>query len=79
MDLRPELLAPAYSAEGVSAAVQSGADAVYLSFSTGEKRAPYDLTEDELGRAAEFCRVRGVKVYVCLDFEPNDDAIPLTL
>ncbi len=79
MDGRPELLAPAYSAEGVSAAVQSGADAVYLSFSTGEKRAPYDLTEDELGRAAEFCRVRGVKVYVCLDFEPNDDAIPLAL
>ena len=68
-----ELLAPAGSAEGVAAAVQSGADAVYLSFSSSSKREKYELSEDELGRACEFARVRGVKVYVSLDFPSSDD------
>ncbi len=74
-----ELLSPACSAEGVVAAVQSGADAVYLSFSAGEKRSGWQLSEDELGRAIQFCRVRGVKVYVCLDFTPLDGAFPAAL
>ncbi len=74
-----ELLSPAGSAEGVAAAVQSGADAVYLSFSAGEKRESWELSEDELGRAAQFCRVRGVKVYVCLDFPAADDWFPVAL
>ncbi len=74
-----ELLAPAGSAEGVSAAVQSGADAVYLSFSAGEDRGRFDLTEDELGRACQFCRMRGVKLYVCLDVRPTDAELPAAL
>ncbi len=67
-----ELLSPACSAEGVAAAVQSGADAVYLSFSAEAKRSALELSEDELGRAIQFCRVRGVKVYVCIDVNPVD-------
>ncbi len=74
-----ELLSPAGSAEGVAAAVQSGADAVYLSFSAAAKREAWELSEDELGRACEFARVRGVKVYVCLDFPSSDDWLPVAL
>ncbi len=68
-----ELVSPAGSAEGVSAAVQGGADAVYLSFSTGERRGKFDLTEDEFGRAADFCRARGAKIYAVIDGAPKDD------
>ncbi len=67
-----ELLSPAGSAEGVSAAVQSGADAVYLSFATLSERKKWDLTEDELGRAAQFAHVRGAKIYVVLDYSHFD-------
>lgn len=74
-----ELLAPAGCAEGVSAAVQSGADAVYLSFSASGTPGKYDLTEDELGRACQFCRARGVKLYVCLDVRPTDAQLPSAL
>ena len=74
-----ELVACAGSAEGVSAAVQSGADAVLIGFSIGEERGANELTEDELGRAAQFCRVRGVKTYVELDGSPSDDQLPQVL
>lgn len=74
-----ELLAPAGCAEGVSAAVQSGADAVYLSFSPGGTPGKYDLSEDELGRACQFCHARGVKLYVCLDVRPTDARLPSAL
>lgn len=79
MSAIPELLSPAGSAEAVTAAVESGADAVYLSFGPMQTRGPYDLTEDELGRAAEFARVRGVKVYLSLDALPFDDELPTVL
>ena len=75
----PELLAPAGSPEGVSAAVQSGADAVYLSFGGVSGSSKYQLTEDEFGRAAEFCRVRGVKIYYCADLAPFDEEFPAAL
>ena len=74
-----ELAAWAGSAEGVSAAVQSGADAVIVAFGIGEDRGRLELSEDELGRAAQFCRVRGVKLYVSLDVLPTDDALPAAL
>lgn len=74
-----ELVSWAGSAEGVSAAVQSGADAVIVGFGIGEKRGRLELSEDELGRAAQFCRVRGVKLYVAMDVLPTDDALPLAL
>lgn len=74
-----ELAAWAGSAEGVSAAVQSGADAVIAAFGIGEDRGRLELSEDELGRAAQFCRVRGVKLYVSLDVLPTDDALPAAL
>lgn len=75
----PELLAPAGSAEGVAAAVQSGADAVYMSFDTLAARQAWELTEDEFGRAVQFAHVRGVKVYAVLDSSVTDETLPLIL
>lgn len=60
----PEILAPAGSFEAVIAAVNSGADAVYLgqkSFSARASAANFDA--DELVRATSICHRAGVKVY----------------
>ncbi|MBR6259378.1 MAG: U32 family peptidase, partial [Oscillospiraceae bacterium] len=63
-----ELLAPAGSPEGVVAAVQSGADAVYMGFGGfNARRNAKNFTEEDLRAACEFCRVRGVKTYVTLN------------
>lgn len=65
---RPEILAPAGNGEMLTAAVRSGADAVYLGakeFSARRGAQNFDL--QELKNAAEYCRIRGVKVYLALN------------
>ena len=57
----PELLAPAGSFEAVVAAVQSGANAVYLgSGDFNARRNAKNFTDEELLSAVEYCRARGV-------------------
>lgn len=64
----PEIFSPAGSAEGVIAAVQNGADAVYFGFDRFNARLDAkNLTESEVYKAAEYCRVRGVKTYITLN------------
>ena len=63
-----EILSPAGSPEGVIAAVQSGADAIYMGF--GEHNARHgakNFTDEEFADAVRYCRVRGCKVYVTLN------------
>lgn len=60
----PELLAPAPSAEAVVAAVQAGADAIYIRFTGTGARG---FTEAGLRNAVRYCRVRGCRVYAELD------------
>ncbi len=63
-----ELLAPAGSFEAFVAAVENGADAVYLggrAFSARKFAA--NFTDDELRRACDYAHVRGVKVFVALN------------
>ena len=63
-----EIVSPAGSPEGVIAAVQNGADAIYLGFSElNMKKDAVNFTRDEFGRALEYCRVRGVKAYLALN------------
>ncbi len=63
-----EILAPAGSPEAVIAAVQNGADAVYLGFGDfNARRNAKNFTEKEFAQAAEYCRVRDVKTYVTLN------------
>ena len=58
-----ELLSPAGSPEAVIAAVQNGADAVYLGFGDyNARRGAKNFTGEEFEKAARYCRVRGCKV-----------------
>ena len=73
-----EILSPAGSPEGVIAAVQNGADAIYLDFnSDGARAGAESFTPDEFGRALEYCRIRGVKTYLTLDTLAYDHELPL--
>ena len=73
-----ELISPAGSPEGIVAAAQNGADAIYLGFSdfNAHRGAP-GFTRDELGRALEYCRVRGIKSYLTLNTLAYDSELPV--
>ena len=60
-----ELLAPAGSFGTLKAAVQSGADAVYIGGSEfSARRSAVNFSVDEIFEAAKYCRLRDVKLYV---------------
>ncbi|MEW6173178.1 MAG: DUF3656 domain-containing protein [Bacillota bacterium] len=63
-----ELLAPAGSREALVAAVQNGADAVYLGGRNfnARRQAP-NFNPPELERAVAYAHIRGVKVYVTIN------------
>lgn len=68
-----ELLAPAGDMDSLIAAVENGADAVYLggkNFSARQYAGNFD--EDEITRAVEYCHTRDVKVYVTLNILLKD-------
>ena len=66
--MRPELLAPAGSAEALRAAVQNGADAVYLGCGDfNARRNAKNFTLDDLPEALDYCHARNVKVYLTLN------------
>ena len=68
-----ELLSPAGSPEAVIAAVQNGADAVYLGLSDfNARRGAQNFSEEEFLKAVRYCRIRGCKIYVTLNTLVND-------
>ena len=68
-----ELLSPAGSPEAVIAAVQNGADAVYLGLGNfNARRGAKNFTDEEFEKAVRYCRVRGCKVYAALNTLVND-------
>lgn len=63
-----ELLSPAGSPEHLRAAVENGADAVYLGCGDfNARRRARNFTPQELEEAVKYCHVRGVKVYLTLN------------
>jgi len=71
-----ELLSPAGAPESVIAAVQNGADAVYLGFGDyNARRNAVNFTLEDFQKAVRYCRVRGCKVYVTLNTLVNDREI----
>ena len=73
-----ELLSPAGSPEAVTAAVQSGADAVYLGYGDfNARRNAANFSEEELAAAVGYCHLRGVKVYLTLNTLLTDKELPL--
>ena len=63
-----ELLAPAGNEAALRAAVQSGADAVYLGGkSFGARRAAQNFTVEEIKKQTEYCHLYGVDVHVTVN------------
>jgi len=63
-----ELLAPAGSPEALTAAVQNGADAVYLGVGDfNARRGARNFTVDDLADTAAYCHRFGVKLYLTLN------------
>ena len=63
-----ELLSPAGSPEALRAAVQAGANAVYLGAGDfNARRGAANFSPEELEQGAAYCHLRGVKVYLTLN------------
>lgn len=63
-----ELLAPAGSKEALIAAVQNGADAVYLGVDEfNARRGARNFSPEDLRAVVSYCHLRGVKVYLTLN------------
>lgn len=67
------LLAPASSSEAVIAAVQSGAEMIYIEYGA----APNDrgLDQESLAKSLRYCRVRGCRAAVAMDELIPDDGL----
>lgn len=71
-----EILAPAGSLESLTAAVNCGADAVYIGgkqFSARQNAANFD--NDELKQAADLCHLHNIKIYLTVNTIIFDDQI----
>lgn len=71
-----ELLAPAGSFDALRAAVENGADAVYLGGKSYSARASAaNFSPEELQRALDYCHIRGVRVYVTVNTLLREDEL----
>ena len=77
---RPELLSPAGSPESLRAAVQNGADAVYLGWGEfNARRSAKNFSDEEFAEALVYCHVRGVRVFLTLNTLLTDRELPAAL
>lgn len=73
---QPELLAPAGDMECLRAALDFGANAVYLAGQMfGMRTAPSNFTREELQTAAALAHARGARVYVTCNTVPRNKEI----
>ena len=75
--MKPELLAPAGSPEALTAAVQAGADAVYLGLGGfNARRNAKNFDPETLAEQIVWCHLRGTKVYLTLNTLVTDRELP---
>ena len=73
---KPELLAPAGGREALIAAVQNGADAVYLGAGNfNARRSADNFDGDGLREAIEYCHARNTSVFVTLNTMVREDEL----
>lgn len=73
----PELLAPAGSPEALRAAVDSGADAVYLGWGGfNARRGAENFDQEGFAQALAYCHIRGVRVFLTLNILLTDRELP---
>jgi len=76
----PELLAPAGHVEGFHAALENGADAVYLGLKRFSARAAAtNFTLDELATLVPYAHKHGVSIYVALNSTVAATELPMVL
>ncbi len=74
---KPELLAPAGSWDSLVAAVENGADAVYLGGKRlNARQSAGNFDDSEIARAIEYAHVRGARVYVTVNIMLDDRELP---
>ena len=72
-----ELLAPAGSMEALRAAVQNGANAVYLGCGQfNARQSAKNFTPQALNEAVKYCHIRGVQVHLTLNTLVSDKETP---
>ena len=72
-----ELLAPAGSMEALHAAVQNGANAVYLGCGAfNARQSAKNFTLQDLTEAVKYCHIRGVAVHLTLNTLVSDKETP---
>lgn len=72
-----EVLSPAGSYEAAVAAVQNGADAIYLGYGKfNARRNAANFDENGLRTTVDYCHLRGVKVYLTLNTLLSDQELP---
>ena len=72
-----ELLSPAGRWEAMTAAVQNGADAVYLGCGQlNARRGAQNFTPEQMPGAVSYCHLRGVKVYLTVNTLLSDRELP---
>ncbi len=72
-----ELLSPAGRWESMEAAVQNGADAVYLGCGPfNARRGAENFTPEQLPEAVRYCHLRGAKVYLTVNTLLSDRELP---
>lgn len=77
MSNKIELLAPAGNFECLAAAVQNGADAVYIAGKCfGARSFAENFDNDELIRAVDYCHLRGVKAHITVNTLVSDSEFP---
>lgn len=78
--MRPELLSPAGSPEALRAAVQNGADAVYLGWGQfNARRSAKNFSDEEFAEALRYCHTYGVRVFLTLNTLLTDRELPQAL
>ncbi len=76
MSPKPEILSPCGGPESVAAAVNGGADAVYLGASDFSARHnAVNFSSEELSQAVDFCHKNGVSVYLAMNTVIKEDEL----
>lgn len=76
METEVELLSPAGDFECLKAAVQNGANCIYFGANLFSARAyANNFSDDELAKAIEYCKIRGVKTNLTLNILVKDDEL----
>ena len=72
-----ELLSPAGGYDALVAAVQSGADAVYMGFGAfNARRSAKNFNDEDFASAVRYCHLRGVRVFLTLNTLVTDRELP---